>query len=294
MMVLAVYLPVHGQDSTPSIDDLAEEIVFYSDINYNASLISTQERIKEKLDAACVSFLEHPSSYNYEFRENVWVSIKQPEDGSFKIYTYRVKDDKYENSYVGFLQLKDGTFFRLSDMSAEMEDVEYDALDPDYWYGALYYHISTIQDNQNQPVYLLYGYDEVDEFTNRKVLETLTFTDGKASFGKSIIKYNIQEGQRDDIKSRLILEYSSDAQVSLNYDHSLGMIVYDNLIQRMGQLPGQGPTQYPDGSYRGLKWDEGMLVYVDKLYHQVSDQAPRPQPVLGNKAKKDIFGKSKN
>ena len=61
----------------------------------------------------------------------------------------------------------------------------------------------------------------------------------------------------------------------------------------MGRIEGQGPTQLPDCSFVGYKQEIDSLVYVDKIFNQTSDEAPRPMPVLGSDAKKDIFGKSK-
>ena len=123
----------------------------------------------------------------------------------------------------------------------------------------------------------------------------LTFEDGQPVFGAEIFK-KVQENKRDDVKSRLLLKYSDDANVSINFNPGLDMIVLDHLIPRMGTRPGQGPTFLPDGSYVGYAWDaeNGFFNYIDKIYNQVSDTPPMPKPILGEQEKsKDIFGRDR-
>jgi hypothetical protein len=108
-------------------------------------------------------------------------------------------------------------------------------------------------------------------------------------FGKEVFIAKDEDGN-PDAKNRLMLEYSSDSNVGLNFNQGMGMIVYDHLISRMGRLPEQGPTMLPDGSYCGYKPEEGKWIYVDKLFNEVSTTVPRPKPILdGNK--RNIFGK---
>ncbi len=140
--------------------------------------------------------------------------------------------------------------------------------------------------------YILFGYRQFAKFDKVKVLDVMSIKEDEVKFGKELFVRKI-EGERDEIKTRLLLTYSADASVTLNYNANMGMIVYDNLITRMGRIEGQGPTQLPDGSFVGYKQEIDSWVYVDKIFNQTSDEAPRPMPVLGSDAKKDIFGKSK-
>jgi len=72
------------------------------------------------------------------------------------------------------------------------------------------------------------------------------------------------------------------------------MIIYDHLITLYSEGPGKGAVPVPDGSYeayvlKGKKW-----VYVDKVFNQVLDEAPRDRPVLEGRKGKDLFGRKKN
>jgi len=156
----------------------------------------------------------------------------------------------------------------------------------------LYYNIHTVTKN-GQNLYVLFGYNAHKNYEHRKIVDVLSFDSDTPVFGSEIFKKQ-EPGERGVIKNRIILDYSSDANATMNYNPGLDMIVFDHLIPRIGRIPGQGPTMLPDGSYVGYKWDGEYFNYVDKIYHQTQDTPPMPKPVLG-KDKKDqnIFGKKK-
>jgi len=81
--------------------------------------------------------------------------------------------------------------------------------------------------------------------------------------------------------------------MGLNIDESLKAIIFDHLVVMKGQLPGQGLTYVPDGTYEGYKLEKGLWVYVPKMFHGVLDKAPRPEPKLDGRKGIDIFGKKK-
>ena len=275
--------------SQKSLDTLAQDVVYYSDIVANAQLNNSKIKANSYLVNSIELFLNAEGSFDYMFDSDVWLSMKSPVDNSFKIITWQLRKTEDEVIYFGYIQMKDGTTIMLNDKSEGMDDVAYSMLDNEYWYGALYYNLLEQKDASGSPYYILFGYHEKDKFSNTKLAEVLYFDDGNPVFGKEVFSKE-DEGGRADKVNRLILEYSADANVTLNYNPGLGMIVYDHLISRMGNMPGQGPTMLPDGSYCGYQLSEGEWKYVDKLFDQISETAPRPKPVLGGKGK-SIFGK---
>jgi len=145
----------------------------------------------------------------------------------------------------------------------------------------VYYDILKI----NETDYVLFGVNHLSKYENIKVAEVLSLEDAKEPiFGKEVF----QKGA--DTRSRLILRYADDASVSLNYNPTLGLIIFDHLIPRMGRIEGQGSTFLPDGSYEGYVPNENVWVYKEKLYDHIYEEAPRPNPVL-DKSKKGVFGK---
>jgi hypothetical protein len=136
--------------------------------------------------------------------------------------------------------------------------------------------------------YIAFGINRKDKFTTTKTAEIFSIEDGKLRIGMPIFK------DAAGVKERLHLTYSSDANVTLNYNPELGVIIFDHLISRMGNIPGQGPTQLPDGSYSGYQYTEGNWVYVDKMYNQISAVPPGEEKQNKKKNKKDLFGRVKN
>jgi hypothetical protein len=115
----------------------------------------------------------------------------------------------------------------------------------------------------------------------------------EAIFGNEIFVKK-SETSRNEMMQRIMISYSADSIVSLNYDDNLEMIVHQNLISRMGAIPGQGVTNVSDGSLVGYVYENQQWVYTPNLFTdvEVPTEAPRPQPVFNDK-KDDvgIFGR---
>ncbi|MEL6843245.1 MAG: hypothetical protein AAFP02_08520, partial [Bacteroidota bacterium] len=140
--------------------------------------------------------------------------------------------------------------------------------------------------------YLLFGYDANSFFQKRKLIDVLSFRAEGPVFGAPVFA-NVETGRRPVTKNRHLMQYSAESSVKLNFDELHNMIVFDHLVEMKG-IPGQGMTAYPDGSYEGFKLQDGLWVYVDKLFHQINEEAPREEPVLNVRGRtgkrKDLFG----
>ena len=108
--------------------------------------------------------------------------------------------------------------------------------------------------------------------------------DDEPVFGAPVFVY---EGNQ--LKHRVVREYSAEVSTRCNYDDLLELIIFDHFIEQNGTY-GEGPVNYPDGSYEAYRLQGGLWWHVDKVFDQVSDEAPRPAPILDHRTK-DIFGK---
>ena len=86
-----------------------------------------------------------------------------------------------------------------------------------------------------------------------------------------------------------MIEFAGDANVRMNYDEQLELVVHDNLIAVDNRIS-QMQSAYPDGSYVGYEYKKGEWNYKEKLFHQKLNEAPTPEPIL-NKRNRNIFGK---
>jgi len=239
-----------------------------------------------------VESLKHPNSFQYRFdRLGQHVSIQYPADSSFRIFTWQLHVNVEEYRYYGAIQLNtpDLQLMPLIDRSFELPDeqLQFMPLSPDRWYGNVVYDIQQIEQTNGEKYYLLYGADTYGTYRRRKLLDVLSFEDGRASFGKPVFPSTREQLPRQ----RVLLEYSAAVSVTLRYDTDLQQIMMDHLFMIEGPH-GEGPVHVPDGSYEAFKLDEnGSWVYVEKVFDHIYEEAPREQPIENQGRERDIFGR---
>ncbi|MBV6438896.1 MAG: hypothetical protein DYG98_19305 [Haliscomenobacteraceae bacterium CHB4] len=256
------------------------------------------DSIEQERFAACrvliqtlVRTLKVENSFQYRFDRLKSISILAPPDSSFRIFTWQlfVNDSTYR--YYGAIQMNSPELklFPLIDRSDELDDRPvYEALPPERWYGALYYTLRQFDTKEGRK-YLLCGYDAYSFFEKRKVIEVLGFdTAGKPVFGAPVFD---KPGAKTE-ELRMIFEYSAEASVRVNWDEQYQLILFDHLIPWPSPF-GRGISQVPDGSYDGLRFEKGRWKFIDKVFNDVQEEAPRPEPVLDARQDKDIMGKDK-
>ena len=271
-----------------SWDDTEDTLGLLAYAIVNDSLPEFRFAACRKLIPALVQALKTPNSFHYPFEQLKSVSIMYPPDSSFRIFSWQLYVDKDEYRYYGAIQMnsKELKLFPLVDRSFELTgDLEQMELQPDKWYGAVYYHIQQCDLGKGR-YYLLFGFDGYSFFRKRKVLDVLQFRDGQPVFGAPVFVHDAQIPP----KKRKVLEYAAAASVRFNFDPALGIIIHDHLIAMPGE-DGEGINHYPDGSYEGYKYEKGVWKYIENVFTQTQDEAPRPFPVLENR-KKDILGRN--
>lgn len=246
---------------------------------------------------ACHSFiplltkaLKTPNSFNYKFDRLRTISIQYPQDSSFRIITWQLYVDTAEYRHFGAIQMNDKELklFPLVDRSFEITNVEQDVLPADHWYGSLYYNIRDFDTPEGRK-YLMFGLDWYSFYHRRKVIDVLQFVNGKPIFGAPVFVANTP-GQ-PPVKKRVLLEYSAESSVRCNYDEMLELIIFDHLMAVGGEIPGQGMTNIPDGTFEAYKYKKGVWEYIPKVFDTVVDEPPREFPILDHRGK-NIFGRN--
>lgn len=266
-----------------------EELTFHADVMVNAMKPAHRINAFDNFSKLFVQTLKTSGSLNHPFDSLVWVSKKEPRDKSFRIFTWFLKetDDLYK--YAGVIQMADGTCHVLTDKLKEMDEWEYGFSDVNDWMGALYYNMMESEDKAGK-YYLLFGLHQWNKDENVKLVDVLNIDkEGEITFGREVFRKE-NGAERPTFKTRLVLKYAAETFMNLNYNPGLGMIVHDNLIPRFSKPGEKAMVLVPDGSLIGYNWDKKYWNYVDKIYTQILDEAPRPNPIL-DKQSKDIFGK---
>lgn len=237
-----------------------------------------------------VETLKTPNSFHYPFKELESISIQYPPDSSFRVITWQLYVDVDDYRYYGSIQFDNDELKMtpLIDRSFQVEDPTRTVLFPENWYGAVYYKIKEVEGPAGK-YYLLFGFDGYQFFRKRKLVDVLAFDgEGKPYFGQQVFR----DEETGAMKSRLMLEYYAESSVRLNYDEMLELLIFDHLIEIQGP-ESAGPVMVADGSYEAYKLaPDGYWYYQPRVFDEVSEEAPRPFPVLDNKDK-DIFGNKK-
>lgn len=194
------------------------------------------------------------------------LAIQYPPDSTFCLITAQCEVDPDHYRHFGFIKTHD-TLFVLEDISELINNPEGELIGE--WFGALYYNLVPFNGPEGIS-YLLFGFDGHSKEVRRKLIDVLTFSDqGKPRFGAPVFVYDNQEK-----KHRVILEYSSEISIKLNYDEELEMVLFDHLIPMKGIYENQPIVMVSDGSYEGFKLENRRWKYVEKVFHQVNDSAP--------------------
>lgn len=281
-----------------SLKELAKTIMTNKDVD---ARVSASEAFMEELTAA----LELDGSYEFKFDSVRTILQLYPPDSTFRVMTWQLYVDKDEYKYFGIIQhqgnKKKGIpskFTVLEDFSGRMRKIEHKVLTAQNWYGALYYNIHPFRTKEGTK-YALFGFDAYHFFEKRKIMEILSFDDDmEPIFGAPVIQYIIKKKDvppREMLYNRFMIQYSSEASASINYNTDEEMILFDHLLPMSANFPNVEYVMVPDGSYEGFKYEKGLWTYVEKVYDHKYDinEFPVPVPVFKEGKKKDILGRSK-
>ena len=226
-----------------------------------------------------VRALKIKNSFYYHFDSLLTISKLTPPDSSFKIFTWQMVVNDNVTRQHGAIQMRttDGSLelFPLIDKSDVTVDEE-DTIGNNFgWMGAVYYKIIEKQ-AFGKNYYTLLGYDENNINSNKKVIEILTFNDGKPIFGGSYFSFQDNSTVKK-YPARYIMEYKKNAGPRLTYDPDQDIIIYEHLISETGE-PKKKYTYIPDGDYEGLIWKDGKWIHIQKVFTQKTAEGQEPVP----------------
>tara|TARA_B100001250_G_scaffold386901_1_gene383825 strand:+ start:106 stop:891 length:786 start_codon:yes stop_codon:yes gene_type:complete len=191
----------------------------------NGETDSLRNEANDELTNYLLKIINTQKAYQYPFGQIEHVSVLQPKNKKFKLFTWFVPYVNGSFEYYGIIQTcnkrgkKCQTYQLKKNRNLEQKDV-YTELNYDEWYGCLYYDIIPIKINKVQ-YYTLLGWDGSNITTTKKIIEILTIDKNKKPiFGANIF---------NSTKQRFLIEYSSKHPISLQYDKELESIVFDHL-----------------------------------------------------------------
>ena len=237
-----------------------------------------------------VRALQTKNSFYYPFDSLTTIAKVTPKDSVFKIFTWQLVINGDMVRQHGAIQMRstDGSLqlFPLIDKTDLINNIN-DTITSNFaWVGALYYKV--IEEKAfGETFYTLLGFDDNNLSSDRKIIEVLTFKNGKPVFGGPFFSFRDNSLHKKSM-ARYIMEYKKNASPHLNYDNEMGLIMLEHLISETGE-PQKKYTYIPDGDYEGLKWQDGKWVYIEKVFNQITPegQVPLPAPVRDAKGNID-------
>ncbi len=267
------------------LQKLEDSIAVLAKIAVQDTLVNTRLVANGQLIPLIKEALSIPNSFQYAFTKIENISIQQPSDGTFRIFSWQLFINEDEYKYFGYVQLNrpKPPVLELTDESQKLRDSEKQALTQDRWFGAVYYNLKEFS-TKDGVKYLLFGYNANNRYERTKVCDVLVLRGGQIKFGSPVFEVADIKGTKKQKLHRLILNYSSEASMRLNFDPALNIIIHDHL-EKIGTKSAEVPFTYvPDGTYEAFELQkDGQWSHVDKLANTEMKTAPRPEPTLNSR-----------
>ncbi len=259
-VILLIFNSVTAQDNALFIEDSA---YFYLDSALKTNDDNLKLFLENKASQKIELLLNSTDPFVYDFKLlKKKVSILKSEDKKLLVLTWGTDFSDGTYKYWGFLaykaKKKDKTLiFKLTDQSDKIPNPEKAILNPQKWYGCIYYEIITEKQGKNV-FYTLLGWDGNNLLTTKKIIEILTFKNDKPKFG------GVFELPDKRVR-RVIFEYSQQAVMTLRWEPKLKMIIFDHLAPSEPKFVGLYQYYGPDFSYDGLYFKKGKWLIKEDI-----------------------------
>ena len=227
------------------------------DTLYNVEVTGTNMALFHAIDSKFHEVLQMPGSFNHRWQSLDMIGKLVSDDGQVKVFSWLYMVSRNEYHYTAYIQVLnrngEADVFRLTPGNSEkISSEEYPQSIGD-WHGKVYYALLT-NAYKRKTFYTLLGADFKDTNTSIKTIEVFAIQRGKPVFrGDQFLAGGT-------VKDRIVLEYSADLTISVQYDERLGMIVTDHIVPLHPLYHGYYQFYGPDGSYDGYRFTEGIWV----------------------------------
>ncbi|MCB0847568.1 MAG: hypothetical protein KDE26_30160 [Bacteroidetes bacterium] len=287
-VLFLAFSPVSAQKSLPEVEqelaDMANDILMHDSLSFKIK----QNKVFAKL---LIETLKRPESFDYPFDLLKTISIQEPKDQTFRLFTWHIVDKNFKeyygeqyHYYFGLVQRKyeekgqtEFIVIPLLEMQQIPQGVENMLLDNRNWLGALYYQpkyhdylpsytskfydrklsASGSQKKVKKTFYVLLGWNGNDQKSNYKIVDIMSFDPedkNRVIFGSDVFYFDQLP------KYRALFKYSEYSPFSLNYSFAqvgsrkAKMIIYDHMgsPKRGDQKLEEIWDTGADGSYDGL------------------------------------------
>ena len=224
-----------------------------------ATLNAVDDEQRLNADKQFVQFLKvalaDPKSFKTAFDTIPQIGDLRSGDGYFRMINWNVPLDDQTHRYRCFIQHYDKKTkqYKVIELEQGYRNLEGEVrkiFSQKDWYGCLYYDIipSKTRKIRSKRTYMVLGWDGHDQYSSIKVVDVLVITKKGVRFGADIF-----DTGEPNIK-RLILEYKSDAAVTLRYEKRKNRIVFNQLVPMQPDLEEMREFYIPVMEFDALVW----------------------------------------
>jgi len=248
---------------------------------YNAIRItySPIQEIRKYAAASLYDSLEEilslEQSYLLSFDSFKNVSVLASDDDRVKIFTWNYISDSGYFTVYGCLLLNpkyhQEYFYALKPFTKAI-DTNYQVLNANNWYPALYYDIFQYK-YKRKCYYLLTGFNGTNPWLDERLVEILHIDkrDGP-QFGLPVF-FGVKE--REKPKSRLVFKYATEATMVCRVEKKDKVLVVSHLVPVRWQRHGDFEYYAPDGTYDVFRYKKGKWQRFDMPMNFQGNQRER-------------------
>lgn len=276
ILVFLYVLVAASANAQQSVQDVETRLAAFGEIMINGVEESTRLAANDSFTDLLDDNLKFEIIYKHPLEAVKNLSKLTSPDGNFRIYSWAVPLKNREYAFFGRLVLKTETGFKVVNLTdgQKQENIEYQLLKAENWFGAVYYEI--VKTKQKKEVYYtLLGYRPSRNSYNQKVIEVLNLDRNTVRFGDKIFetpKIGDQKYKRPP--QRLVLRYSPKVSATIKYYPKEKQIVLDHLAVPDASQRGQWQFYGPDFSYDALMWEKGKWRLQEEI--KVNNTATKP------------------
>jgi hypothetical protein len=275
--------PIHDKDISKlsPLEIMEDSLVFFADSMYDSAIPEYRIEGSYVFITGMKNFLRTPNSFSHDCKKlSEKISIVKSPDNEFKLYTWEVLRGSSDIRYYGVIQLKDGSYTPLVDVSESIiRGAEDSTFTGTRWYGCIYYNI-LIKELDGQKIYFLLGWNGSSMNSEKKIIEAFGFnSQGQSRFGAPLFNI-IERGKRRTV-NRYLYEYQKGSKASLNFEKESNLIMMDHCESQIGD-PAKRFTYIPDGTYDGFSWDGTKWIMqenVKQILELQQGNAPVEKPI---------------
>jgi hypothetical protein len=266
MITAAMPLLVGAQHSDES-GNIKKLTMYQDSLNYLGKKFINDDTEMERMNAnaefirTLVKALKIPQSFNFPFDSVKSITILKSPDNRFRILTWHIAFDDGSYRFYGTVQMNTGDkllMYPLEDYSPYIKNPEDTITNNTKWYGAQYYKIIPVNANQN-PYYVLLGWKGNTIKSTKKVIEALSFKDGRPVWGLPVFDGNGKN------RKRVVFEYARQVSMLLKYETEQHLIVFDHLAPPDKKQKDKPESFGPDLSYDGYRFKNGRWEFAENI-----------------------------